>query len=390
MSHHSMPRGSQYSIDDDETYNIEELFSRDLSSSTTSDLPRTSCSETHDLPSLLDLPTEIRLQIYEALLLVSRKHPAQRRLRTAREEGREIRKMRHESEQKYYVYKNLKTRMSPFPAAVQPPALALMFTCSQVYAEYAPVFYSRFSIVIAEDVVRKPGVFDAVVPPPPGSRTADDSEAPASRLRSLSAPPLLLIQELYIYVSTPTSQSIARMWIESLRRIAETANAGRLRKLTFVLDHRKGLYGGPHIPVCPSFKDDDWDGSIIDDEAPRDKVELSRNKALARALARFGNLAVLVVRGLSPWGFPEQLDEHLDKGLVVCRAGRHRGLKRVSPAWHRGMTMKATYVRRGAVALDGAVLSGNLDGTRRDENNDQKNGSLADRLKRYKRVRMIW
>ncbi|KAJ1337369.1 hypothetical protein MN608_00221 [Microdochium nivale] len=154
-SRETMPYGSLPSaprtnnIDNDGgSYNIAELFLQH--SVTTLNTPMRSSRAG---------PVEI----YDALLLVTRKHPSQTRLCTAHEEGRNIRQIRHDSTEACFVYKGLKKHKSPFPPALRAPALPLFLTCRHVYREFAPIFYGHSSIVISEDLVLAPEVLETVV-----------------------------------------------------------------------------------------------------------------------------------------------------------------------------------------------------------------------------------
>lgn len=160
----SAPRTNN--IDNDGgSYNIAELFLQH--SVTTLNTPMRSSRagpvEANNTLSLLHLSILIRFQIYDALLLVTRKHPSQTRLCTAHEEGRNIRQIRHDSTEACFVYKGLKKHKSPFPPALRAPALPLFLTCRHVYREFAPIFYGHSSIVISEDLVLAPEVLETVV-----------------------------------------------------------------------------------------------------------------------------------------------------------------------------------------------------------------------------------
>ncbi|KXJ90398.1 hypothetical protein Micbo1qcDRAFT_234414 [Microdochium bolleyi] len=292
--------------------------------------------------SFLDLPPEIRNQVYTIVL--HRKRDVEKRLvpvlwpapddaDTKEDRARRRREARLRAQAPPWRHTVLTT---------QPGRLAC--TCRQVYHEFAPMVFASHMIVVSPiEQVRHRLHVPAVVG---GSGSIYNSWAPTYALDFLERttlapprdlrPPLLMCTSLQLAIATPVTPATQRRWHRALAFLAEHGRA--LRELRVRFDHDWHL--SQCLIGCPSRDElrlrntgearvrpgmgasgEDEKAGPLQHPTPGCCVELAEDVTLIEILGRFRGLDRLKIRAFSGQDWSALLEQHIDPGLAVYHVG---------------------------------------------------------------------
>ncbi|KAH7017993.1 uncharacterized protein B0I36DRAFT_368049 [Microdochium trichocladiopsis] len=261
-------------------------------------------SDGHGL-SFLDLPGEIRNQIYTILLW--RRDDMERRIVPVLKPPK-----------KYTpVARQLQAREEKQGARLRPrwghtilttPPGRFARTCRQVYREFAPMLYSSHTIVLHAGRGGLGGVQPRCWTYSPSE--SHDRDSPLEYLRRAvrnNTPadlprPLQHCASLSITVVTPVNAAVHRAWLDAFDFLA--GDAKRLRHLRVTFAHDKDREQCRFRRTnSRSTHDVDVSGGCC--------IELAKDVALAQRLGRLRRLERLEIRGVYEDVWPAVLDKHI-------------------------------------------------------------------------------
>ncbi|KAJ1325359.1 hypothetical protein MN608_08550 [Microdochium nivale] len=304
--------------------------------------------------SFLDLPPEIRVQIYSIVLW--RKLDTERRLMPS------LPSTPSTAISPERVRATIRPRWRHTTITTQPGLLAR--TCRQLYEEFAPMVYSSHAIIVA--------LHDCHEMPHSQPRLGDAQAMTAAleflEITTMSAsprlscqPPFVLCTSLTLYIYTPVSPAIHRRWLDALGWLAR--NSGALKELRIGFGHDR------YFQQCTLGKSsvDSWlrqrgmavpertglgqasesgVGMQADDlrhPTPGCCVELTKDAAIVEIIARIQGLDRLEITGFYHLFWPALLDELVDSRLALFDIQTMRDLSGAARRLPTPMLLRVDY-----------------------------------------------
>ncbi|KAJ1323606.1 hypothetical protein MN608_10850 [Microdochium nivale] len=260
------------------------------------DRPLPACNDTEHTsrPSrLLQLPAELRLEIYDYVLRQSHQHKV------------------------HWKAPARRLRPRPHYTGHLPSATPLLLVCHTIYYEFAPLFYATSAVVFRCDrdpVGRSTDYIDWL-------RALHGS----LRCNTLARSTLYHSRKMHVCIDAPIWPAAAHLWISILGLVA-ARTTGHLRYLTLTFCHWAPFTNddsdnpGEQLVSRPLWPADKL-GSEPEEFEDRRSVDLSENMALAKIVCAFRGLSRLDILGLRDDAWLAVFDVNLDPGLEILRDG---------------------------------------------------------------------